>query len=315
MRSPTRDRSGPSDPRVQHVSTGGASRDCDDLCMQASRIRVRPLTFSRSQRGRPRAKACLPCALNPRRRMSERVVPFFWSDDELATRLRDAVRSYWDTRGGQAARQRAGGAVVDAGARSEVTGGQHMNGFMSLLTEIIQAAGFSADEVRLRSGLELPGFYRPLKKWDLVVVRNGSLCAAIELKSQVGPSFGNNCNNRTEEAVGSSSDFWIAFREGLIGPHQPWLGYFFLLEEAPGSMRPIGLAPAIFRPDRVFEGTSYADRYEILCRRMVRERNYSAASMILSRRDGNGTFSEPAADLQFSQFVRSLYGHLLGCGG
>ncbi len=39
------------------------------------------------------------------------------------------------------------------------------------------------------------------KKWDLLVVE-GCLIAAIEFKSQVG-SFGNNYNNRTEEALGS----------------------------------------------------------------------------------------------------------------
>ena len=60
--------------------------------------------------------------------------------------------------------------------------------------------------------MELPGFYRPTKKWDLVVVRDGRLCAAIEMKSQVGPSFGNNFNNRTEEAVGSSVDLWRAYQ-------------------------------------------------------------------------------------------------------
>jgi len=49
--------------------------------------------------------------------------------------------------------------------------------------------------------------------------------AAIEFKSQVG-SFGNNYNNRTEEAIGSASDIWGAYREGAFKPSaRPWLGY------------------------------------------------------------------------------------------
>jgi hypothetical protein len=46
----------------------------------------------------------------------------------------------------------------------------------------------------------LPGFYRPSKEWDLLVVADGQLVAAIEVKSQVG-SLGNNFNNRVEEAL------------------------------------------------------------------------------------------------------------------
>jgi len=62
--------------------------------------------------------------------------------------------------------------------------------------------------------LELPGYYRSEKKWDLIALSGGELVAAMEFKSQVGPSFGNNFNNRCEEAIGSATDFWVAFREG-----------------------------------------------------------------------------------------------------
>jgi len=49
-----------------------------------------------------------------------------------------------------------------------------------------------------------------------LVIKNGHLFVAIEAKSQVGPSFGNNFNNRTEEAMGSALDLWTAFREGAF---------------------------------------------------------------------------------------------------
>ena len=60
--------------------------------------------------------------------------------------------------------------------------------------------------------LELPGFFRPTKEWDLLVVKDGHLIAVIEAKSQVGPSLGNNFNNRTEEAMGSAIDLWKSYR-------------------------------------------------------------------------------------------------------
>jgi hypothetical protein len=39
--------------------------------------------------------------------------------------------------------------------------------------------------------LSYGGWYRPEKKWDLLIVSDGKLLAGIEFKSQVG-SFGNN---------------------------------------------------------------------------------------------------------------------------
>ena len=50
-------------------------------------------------------------------------------------------------------------------------------------------------------------YFRPNKKWDFIVVVEGQLVAAREAKSQVGPSFGNNFNNRTEEATTAEDSF------------------------------------------------------------------------------------------------------------
>ena len=79
----------------------------------------------------------------------------------------------------------------------------------------------------------------PRKKVGPADRRRRAILAGIEFKSQVG-SFGNNYNNRTEEAIGSATDIWAAYREGAFKPSaRPWLGYMMLLEEAPGSMRPV----------------------------------------------------------------------------
>ncbi len=116
-----------------------------------------------------------------------------------------AIRSYWDVRDSQAAKQLVAG-KVDAGARGAVTGGAHLNAVASLLEAVFVDAGFPPRTVRRSASVELPGYYRPTKKWDLVVVDNRRLVAAIEFKSQVGPSFGNNFNNRAEEALGNAID-------------------------------------------------------------------------------------------------------------
>jgi type II restriction enzyme len=82
---------------------------------------------------------------------------------------------------------------------------------------LVRANGLSHASIHQnRAFLTLPGFFRPTKLWDLLVIHQGKLIAAIELKSQVGPSFGKNFNNRTEEAIGSAYDFQTAFREGAF---------------------------------------------------------------------------------------------------
>ena len=72
--------------------------------------------------------------------------------------------------------------------------------------------------LRIISGkkrLTIPGYFRPTKMWDALVIYKSRLIAAFELKSQVG-SFGNNFNNRTEESIGSANDFWTAHRENAF---------------------------------------------------------------------------------------------------
>jgi hypothetical protein len=236
---------------------------------------------------------------------------FPWSDLELKRKVRAAVRSYWLARGSQAQLQKQSG-VSDVGTRGEVTGGQHLNAFLHLLCDVARAAGFIEEEIHFRHGVELPGYYRPLKKWDIVVTQGKRLCAALEMKSQVGPSFGNNFNNRSEEAIGSSTDFWVAYREGAMGTHQPWLGYFLLVEESPRSTSPIRLADAIFEPMPIFHNTSYVERYGILCQRLVLERNYNSAALLVSPRGNDGRYSEPIPGMSFFDFAKSLFGHLIG---
>lgn len=236
---------------------------------------------------------------------------FPWSDAELDRRVRAAIRTMWATREAQGLQQLERG-KPDAGTRGTVTGGRHLDGFADLLANLARKAGFAADEIRFRVGVEVPGFYRPTKKWDLVVMRRDRLCAAIELKSMSG-SYGNNLNNRTEEALGSATDIWAAYKKGTLGLHQPWLGYIFVIRQEAESTRPVRLPRTPLKVDPVFAGTSYVQRYGILCERMVLERVYTAAAFLASPVGQQGRYAEPHDELRFAAFARSFFGHLIGC--
>lgn len=227
---------------------------------------------------------------------------------EMRKRLQGAVKQFWSTRETQAQKQGESSGSKDAGARSAVTGGAQMNGFINLVRDLLCENGLPKAHVYCEKCVELPGWYRPEKKWDLLIVSDARLLAAIEFKSQVG-SFGNNYNNRTEEAIGSASDIWAAYREGAFKPSaRPWLGYLMLLQEAQGSISPVRAREPHFKVFPEFRSASYAKRYEILLTKLVRERLYDSACFLMSNAiDGmKGRYSEPAPELSFENFTESL---------
>jgi len=226
--------------------------------------------------------------------------------------LGKAVEHFWRTRGKQKKRQGSFTGLKDAGNRAAVTGGKHADGFVRLIAAIVKDAALPNVEINVteKKPRTLPGFYRPCKEWDLVVFSDKDLVAVVEVKSQVG-SFGNNFNNRVEEALGNATDFWAAYREGAFKPSQkPWLGYLFMLEETTTSMRPtqrVTLKP--YNIDAAFQERSYAKRYELVCERLVRDRLYDAACFFTSNANAGrrGEYKEPNNELSIKNFAISLH--------
>jgi hypothetical protein len=227
----------------------------------------------------------------------------------LEARVGRAIQHFWQTRHAQSERQGQTTGARDAGARSAVTGGAQMDGFVELARSIMADAGVPAEGIYVKRRIELPGWFRPEKCWDLVAVIEGRLIASIEFKSHIGPSFGNNYNNRTEEALGSATDIWAAYREGAFKPSaRPWLGYLMLLEEAPASLRPVGAKEPHFKVFPEFREASYAKRYDVLLTKLLRERLYDGACFLLSdpQHGLDGAYREPNPELSFARFAESL---------
>jgi hypothetical protein len=190
-----------------------------------------------------------------------------------------------------------------------------MEGFIKIISKLAETAGIDDASIYTRQSLELPGYFRPTKKWDVLIVAQGKLLAVVEAKSQVGPSFGNNFNNRSEEAIGSAVDFWTAYRDGVFKDSpRPWLGYLFLLEGCEGSTSAVGVQEPHFSVMADFRDASYQVRYEILLRKLIRERHYDAAAYLMTDRESGlkGNYSEPAVDLSFKRFANAIAGHLRG---
>lgn len=232
---------------------------------------------------------------------------------DFEERTSRAVRAFWKTRAAAVERQKLNG-FVDQGERAGVTSGKNMDGFVTLLADLVAANGLPDAELCMTRGLNtLPGYFRPSKDWDLLVMHQGVLIAAIELKSQVGPSFGNNFNNRTEEAVGSAVDLWTAFREGALSEQPaPFVGWLIHVEDAPESTRPVRVSEPHFAVFPELRNTSYLQRYDHLCRRLVLEKHYTEAALIVSTRDGGlrGDYGDLSESTSFKRFVVAFAAHI-----
>ena len=145
------------------------------------------------------------------------------------------------------------------------------------------------------------------------MINENRLIAALEFKSQIGPSFGNNFNNRIEEAIGTAHDLWTAYREGAFGKHpRPFIGWMMLVEDAPESRRPVANDCTHFPVFKEFDGASYQKRYNILCQRLMQEQLYSAASVITSPRTASsgGAYADLDEMTSLKTLVTSLAGHI-----
>jgi hypothetical protein len=219
--------------------------------------------------------------------------------------MREAVAAFWGIRDRQATAQRVRG-TVDAGTRGSVTGGQHMGPIDALLTRVLQDAGAPTSwAIHTGQRARIPGYYRESKNLDMVVTAGDAVVAAIEAKSQVG-SFGNNLNNRIEEAIGQSVDFWKSHDVEFIPGGRPWFGYVMIVESSPVSTRPVRSRQSLFPPDGVFSGMSYVERYAMTFERLYQERLVDAVAYAVSPK--NTDFIDyPSVSLSFQHFATLLH--------
>ena len=212
----------------------------------------------------------------------------------------------------EAARKQESRGSHDQGARSKVTSGKHLNIVAEAIKLDLIDRGFDPDSVYYENAcLALPGWFRPTKDWDLMVFDGEDLIAAIELKS-ISSSFGNNCNNRTEESLGSAVDMYHAIKNDLV-PYRsapPVVGYALVVRLCPGSTTPPKIKrKAIYPIDPAFKGASYLERLTILGRRLLSERLYQAV-WVVAVDPMTGNVEEPDPALSYDKFLTRIEGQL-----
>lgn len=228
--------------------------------------------------------------------------------------VREAVQQFWHIR-------------HTKGVRS----GGTLDGFINVLTWVVHNNGLPNAEIITGVHAKLPGFFRPAKSWDVLVMNQGTLIAAIELKS-IADSFGKNSNNRNEEALGSGVDIQVALEEDAFeGLTRLFTGYLILVEDCPETQSTVDIRMRNFRAMTEFladqnspyergplglypdiSGVSYMNRFDILCRRLMQKQLYSATSVIKTPRSAidNGSYNGVSPDTNIGSFLASFAGYI-----
>ena len=225
---------------------------------------------------------------------------------------RDAIKTFWGNREA-AARKQAETGNIDRGTRGAVTAGNNLNGFLALVQSLVRANGLHDADIHVdKSLVVLPGYFRPTKQWDVLVMRGKRLVAALEFKSQVG-SYSNNYNNRTEEAVGTAHCLWTAFREGAFGTQpRPFLGWLMVVGDEPESRRPMRASEPHFKVFPQWQDASCIQRYDQFYQRLVKEGLYNAAALLATPPGAaeTGAYAECSPLSGLDYFVTTFAAHI-----
>jgi hypothetical protein len=224
--------------------------------------------------------------------------------------LQTAIADYWAAKEKQRETAEAISSTAEGTAKA-VRGGGHFNPVANLLARFFTDAGYPVESIAATGNRTiLPGYFRPNKAWDLVVVHKEVLVAAIELKALGAPSYGNNYNNRVEEALGNSMDLSQANLSRLAGREKPWLGYFFLMEDTVRSRLPRSARqnPALPGASE-WNGLSHEERFAVTGRRLMDEGLYDAVCYLTSSAKSPDP-REPEPQLDWLHFSAAIEGRL-----
>ncbi|BBA71030.1 PaeR7I family type II restriction endonuclease [Geobacter sulfurreducens] len=238
--------------------------------------------------------------------------------DWLGGEVKRAVKDFW--------RVRAGG--------DGVLSGKTLDEFVNIMRRVVNEYGLpNASICNGRCKAEVPGYFRPHKSWDTLVIDDKKLVAALELKSQVG-SIGNNFNNRTEEVLGSSLDLKTAIEEDAFGSNPNiFTGYIIVVEDSeesrtkpyigmkhfpvmPGFLDDEGQRDVTYKPlpDGSYPratGISYINRYDVMCKRLMLKGYYTAAAVITASKVNadTGEYGHVTVDTSIEAFMIKLANH------
>ena len=233
-------------------------------------------------------------------------------------RISSAVKKFWQVR-----------------ETKTTQSGKTLDGFVDVLDWIVHSNGLPNAQIIKGTKAVIPGYFRPTKNWDYLVFNDNKVIASIELKS-IADSFGKNSNNRAEEALGSGIDIKEALAEDAFeNVTRLFSGYLILIEDCEATDKEVAIQMRHFRamedflsepqnrdeiyvknskgeyPFRVPE-ISYRQRFDVMCKRLMRKSLYTSACVITTPRSAKetGEFGEVSEDTSVKRFLADFASYI-----
>lgn len=187
-----------------------------------------------------------------------------------------------------------------------------LEGFQALVSRLLADNDLPDARVHTHHELKLPGFFMPTRKWDMVVMHEGRLVAALRIKARTARSLEKGLVAMIEEAISTGTEMDTLSRKQAFGPGlRPWFGWLVLLEDSPAITQPLPATETFFRILDEYRDSSQAGRCERILRDLERHRHFDACSLLLcnEERKQSGDYREPARDLGIKRFLAHLAGH------
>lgn len=170
----------------------------------------------------------------------------------------------------------------------------------ALRTELI-ANGVPASAIRTEGRIELPGAYDDVaRRWDLLVMDDSDLIAAVDVRMQTGPSASNNARNRMSDIVATAANFGRAYTSSDQRAFRPFLGLVFAMEATPETAQ---RRPAL-------AGGTYLERFGDFFRRLMDAEMYDAICYLTADGPDPVVVNEPDPAMGFEVLARTIANHV-----
>ena len=203
------------------------------------------------------------------------------------------------------------------GRRGQAIGGGSMSVFAKIAGKVATQAGVAEIDTIVPTSPRdqrtvLPGCFRPTKNWDFLVIRDRVPLVALEFKS-IMSSYGNNLNNRAEEAVGQGADLNATLQSHGIQPESVFSGYLMIMADDSASRRPTrNITLPLLDIEVEMNDLSYQQRADRMCQRLEEKRIWSCTSFattVLS--DNKGDFNVLSSVNSPVRFFKHLHDFLV----
>ncbi|WP_337824692.1 Shedu anti-phage system protein SduA domain-containing protein [Amycolatopsis sp. A1MSW2902] len=174
------------------------------------------------------------------------------------------------------------------------------------VVEELVRCGVDRSAIHTDQSMNLPGAYHRVRRpWDVLVTEDEMPVGGIEIISVSGSAARHNVRNRMDDIVARGVDVSRPYDQPSVRALKPALGLVYVLEDQAAAASPT--LPGASTPGTSPEPPKRPeDLLSDFFRRIVRDRMYDAACLLVATHQPNVTIREPDAEMGFTNFAEKI---------